>query len=169
MNPFGRLLCLIFTLATLSVAGVDEARAQQVQAKANVKVSIKKPIVVTLLQSLDFGTVILSGGGAADTFAISRTGALTCAAGATCTGAAQEARYNVTGSNQATVTINAPDFDLVNGAGDAIRFYPDAPATIDLPNSGNTGIDFGVGGTISVPQTAAGAYVGTMTVTAEYQ
>lgn len=169
MTPFARLFCLLIALATLPVVGVGQAHAQQVKAQAPVKVSVRKPLVLTHLQSLDFGTVILSGGSAADTFTISRTGLLTCASGATCTGTPTAARYNVTGSNQMAVTITAPDFDLVNGAGHAVRFYPDAPGTVNLPNSGNQGIEFGIGGRITVPQTASGAYVGTMTVTAEYQ
>lgn len=164
-----RLSLMLFALATLTVVGVDHAQAQPVTTNAKVKVKLNKPLVLTLDQNLDFGSVILSGGASADTFVIDQAGTVTCAAGATCTGAPQQALFTVSGTKDQLVAITVPDFDMVNASGDAIRFIPDAPATVTLPNSGNKGIQFGVGGAIDVDQDAGGNYVGTMTVTAEYQ
>ena len=67
------------------------------------------------------------------------------------------------------VLITATGGTMSNGT-DSIPFTPDAPSSITLTNSGAPGVDFDVGGSISVsPSLVGGAYTGTMTVTAEYQ
>ena len=70
----------------------------------------------------------------------------------------------------APITILAPAVDLTNATGAKLRFTPVAPTTITLPNSGNTGIDFNIGGTLAITSTTAdGNYTGIVTVTADYQ
>jgi hypothetical protein len=70
------------------------------------------------------------------------------------------------------VRVTAPDVTLVNQA-DASRtlvLTVDAPATVDLPNSGNKGVVFAIGGSVSVSSgTADGLYSGTFDVTVDYQ
>ena len=46
---------------------------------------------------------------------------------------------------------------------------PQSPATITLTNSGQPGTDFNIGGSIAIPSTADGNYVGNIEVTADYQ
>lgn len=166
MNLLLRLFLMLLAAAT-TIASSDVAHAQQTNVPVRVK--LNKPLVLALVQPLDFGTVILSGAAGNETYTISQAGIVTCAAGATCLGTPQAAMYNVSGSHRQVVTITVPDFDMVNAGGDAIRFIPDAPTSVTLPNSGNKGTDFSIGGSISVPSDAQGAYVGTMQVTAEYQ
>ena len=68
--------------------------------------------------------------------------------------------------------VTAPNVTMVN-QGDATKtliLTVDAPATISLPNSGSKGLDFGVGGSITLSSTTAnGTYSGTLNVTVDYQ
>jgi hypothetical protein len=67
------------------------------------------------------------------------------------------------------VLISVTSAGLVNGT-DTIAFTPDAPSSITLTSSGVPGINFDVGGSLSVSGSIpAGLYSGTMTVTANYQ
>jgi hypothetical protein len=88
-----------------------------------------------------------------------------------CSGATTVAQYNVQGSNQQTVHISAPNVTLINQS-DATRtvtLVTDAPASLVLPNSGAPGINFSIGGSVTVnSSTAAGTYMGTFNVTVDY-
>ncbi|MBW0144715.1 DUF4402 domain-containing protein [Sphingomicrobium clamense] len=169
MNRLFTLLTALLGAALLAGAPTS-AHAQQVTKNAKVKVNIKKPLVITLVQDLEMGNIVLPTGPGSHTVTLAQDGTLTCPAALTCSGVVQPAAYNLTGSHKQSATIQAPDFDLVNAAtGDAIRFYPDAPATVQLPNSGNRGVDFNVGGSITIPSTAEGAYEGTITIIADYE
>jgi Mat/Ecp fimbriae major subunit len=78
----------------------------------------------------------------------------------------------VAGSNRATVVINAPNVTLVNQSDPSrtLTLVLDSPATVTLSNSGSPGIDFAIGGAITLDSiTASGQYSGTFEVTAEYQ
>lgn len=142
-------------------------------AAANVKVV--KPLVLTWLQDLNLGTVVLGGTGAwsGATVGISRAGAFACTnANTTCSGATAPARYRLTGTNNMTATISAPPAILTN-QGDPTKTLTltlDAPASVTFGNSGNQGVEFGVGGTITLASTTAdGTYSGTLNVTVDYQ
>jgi hypothetical protein len=81
------------------------------------------------------------------------------------------ATYNLTGSNSATVRITAPNVVLTNQADPSrtLTLVVDNPGTVTLPNSGQKGIDFSLGGSIVVnSSTAGGTYAGTFNVTADY-
>ena len=71
-----------------------------------------------------------------------------------------------------SVQVSAPNVALIN-QGDSsktLQLVPSYPATVALPNSGNPGVEFAVGGTITLSSaTADGLYVGTMNVTVDYQ
>ena len=133
-----------------------------------------KPLTLTSIQNLDLGTVVLGAGTwAATTVGISRTGIFSCpGANVTCVGVAQVASYNVTGSNSQPVTINAPNVTLTNQSDPTkiLTLALDAPATLSLPNSGNQGINFSIGGSVSISSsTATGTYTGMFDVTVDYQ
>ena len=103
---------------------------------------------------------------------LSRNGALSCPAPLTCSGTRTVARYNVSGSNRTTVRITAPAVTLVNQADSSktLTMIVDSPGTVDLPNSGNPGMEFTLGGAITVnSSTAEGSYEGTFDVTVDYQ
>jgi hypothetical protein len=50
-----------------------------------------------------------------------------------------------------------------------LTLVTDAPATLMLPNSGAPGIDFSIGGSVTLSSTTSGGtYVGTFNVTVDY-
>ena len=153
--------------ALLGVMPLARANAAQVTIQANA--NVVKALTFSSKQDLDFGTVMPAATGTT-TVSISPAGAITCPAIAQCTGAARAAIFNVQGTNKGVVRITASASDLVNSAsGATIRFTPAAPATVTLTNSGAPGTDFNVGGSIAIPSTADGTYVGNIEVIADYQ
>ena len=157
-----------FTLVALS--GPAGAVSPASQATANAK--IYKPLTISKVQNLDFGVIVLgSGAWAGEVVSISQAGALTCGGGAnlTCSGSPQVAKYHLVGTNNATVTVSSPGFNLT-GPG-TLAFTPNAPATVNLGATGSTtGVDFSIGGSITLASTTPdGVYSGTFAVTADYQ
>ena len=158
------------TLLAAVAATLPVAPAQAASTNAVVKAGLIKPLVLTAKQDFDFGQIILPLSGTAVTISVSQAGVRTCPAPATCNGTAKQAIFNVQGSNQQVVKISAPAINLTNAAGNTLLFTPIAPATITLTNSGNPGLDFNIGGSITVSSTTAdGNYTGTLVVTADYQ
>ena len=163
--------CLLTITALLS-AFVGAGAVHAATGNAKVSANVVKPLTVTLVQDFDLGTITLGPG----TFSganvgITRTGVFTCATGLLCTGARQVAIYNVTGSNSTPVRISAPNVTLVNqrDATKTLTLVVDSPGTVSLPNSGNKGTDFALGGRISLSSTTAdGTYSGTFNVTVDY-
>lgn len=140
------------------------------QATASAK--IFKPLTISFVQNLDFGTIVLSGAGSwsGQVVSMSQAGAVTCGSGnVTCSGSPQPAKYHLVGTNNAVVTISSPGFNLT-GPG-TLAFTPNAPATVNLGATGaTTGVDFAIGGSITLASTTAdGVYSGTFAVTADYQ
>jgi hypothetical protein len=141
---------------------------------ASVTANIVKPLSLSSLQNLDLGTITLKPGTwSGATVGISRAGVFNCAStNLICTGATQVASYNVTGTNNQTIRISAPDVILKNQA-DATKtltLVVDNPGTVVLPSSGSKGINFSLGGSITLSSSAAsGTYQGTFAVTADYQ
>lgn len=132
-----------------------------------------KPLLLTKLQDLDLGTVTIGPGAWSNaTVSISQGGTLNCAsANIVCTGAAKVAQYNVQGSNKQTVRISAPNVTLVNqnDATKTLTLVTDAPANVILTSSGNPGVNFSIGGAVTLGSTTvAGTYVGTFNVTVDY-
>jgi hypothetical protein len=152
-------------------AGVDGARAATQVAQVNA--NLAKPLILTGLQNLNLGTITLGPGiWSGATVGISRAGVFSCAnANLTCTGATQVARYNVSGTNNQTVTITAPNVTLVNQSDSTqtLTLITDGPGSVLLTNSGPPGTNFSVGGSITLSSsTVGGTYSGTFNVTVDY-
>lgn len=163
-----RIVYRLFAVVLVGAMPLASAEAAQVTIKANAKVV--KALSFTSKQDLDFGMITLPAGPGTTTVSMTTAGALTCPMGATCLGATRPAIFNVAGSNGQIVRIFATPSDLVNAvSGGTIRFTPIAPASVTLTNSGSPGKDFSVGGSIAIPSTADGTYIGNIEVTAEYQ
>jgi len=165
-----RILASIMLAALLAFP----VSAAPVSATVTVKATVVKPLTLATIQSMDFGTIVLKPGTwSGSAVAISQAGVLTCpVANLICTGAVQAAKYNVTGTNKQTVQVSAPNVTLVNQSdgSQTLQLVLDKPAPFVLPNSGNPGVDFSVGGSIMLSSsTADGTYVGTMNVTVDYQ
>ena len=136
---------------------------------AATSANVVKPVTLTKLQDMDFGTLLVTSYAGTRTVVMSRAGALTCPAEIICSGAPKQGRFNVQGTNKMVVAISVTSTGLVNGS-DTIPFTPDAPATITLTSSGVPGVNIDVGGTLTVNGSIpGGVYTGTMTVTAQYQ
>ena len=173
MNKLLRITSLAATVAALAVtatpalAAASSASADP-QAKANVR--ILKPLTLTSKQDLDLGTIALGQGTFSTTVGIAQDGTFTCdTTKVTCSGSPQVASYNVTGTNNRVVTISAGNVTLTNGT-DNLTLVVDAPASVTMPNSGNTGVDFDIGGSVDLTEaTPDGLYVGDFDVTADYQ
>lgn len=141
---------------------------------ATATARIVRPLVLTWVQDLNLGTILLSGAGAwgGAVVGVSQAGVLNCAnVNVTCSGAVQAARYNVRGTNNQLVTVTAPNVTLTN-ANDptqTLLMTVSSPGTVMLTNSGAPGVDFNLGGSISVASTTVdGIYSGTFNVTVDY-
>ena len=142
-------------------------------AKAQAKVTILKPLVLTRVSDLDFGTVLLPATVTGTlNVKVAQDGAMTCGTGLTCAAAAASVgSYNVKGTNRQVVQITAPAVTMTNATqAGSLTVTLDAPGSVTLPNSGNTGVDFQVGGSFNVDSTTTdGVYSGDMNVTVDYQ
>ena len=161
----GMMLCT----ASFAVAPAYAAPSQS----ATVKAKVVKPLVLTWVQDFSLGDIVLKPGTwSGATVSLSRTGAFTCAnPNTTCSGLRQVARYRVVGSNNQVVRISAPAITLVNQSDSSKRLTMtvDAPGTITMPNSGQQGVVFALGGSITLSSTTAdGVYAGTFNVTVDY-
>jgi len=156
-------------LALLSTPAAAVSPATQASATAK----IFRPLTISLVQNLDFGTVVLgTGSWAGEVVSLSQAGAVTCGGGTnlTCSGTPQAAKYQVLGTSNSTVTITCPGFNLSNGAA-TLAFTPNSPATVNLGPAGPVqGVTFAIGGSITLSSTTPdGIYTGTFAVTANYQ
>ena len=164
-----------FTAMMVSFAALAAAApAHAANNVATVQANVVKPLILTWLQDLDLGTIALGPGTWSNaTVGISRAGVFSCTnANLICTGATQVARYNVSGTNNRTVLISAPNVTLVN-QGDptkTLTMVVDNPGSALLTNSGPPGTNFSLGGSISLSSTTvSGTYSGTFNVTVDYQ
>jgi hypothetical protein len=162
----------IASLLLASAFATSPAAAVSPASQATASAKIYKPLTISKVQNLDFGVIVLGAGAwAGEVVSISQAGVLTCGGGTnvTCSGAPQVAKYHLVGTNNATVTVSSPGFNLT-GPG-TLAFTPNAPATVNLGATGSTtGVDFSIGGSITLASTTPdGVYSGTFAVTADYQ
>ena len=158
------LLCGLLCGARASAAATQVAQ---------VSATVAKPLILTRVQDLDLGSIVLGPGTwSGATVGVSRTGAFTCAsANLTCSGVTKPAVYNVSGTNNRAVQITAPNVTLVNQANPSqtLTLVTDSVASVTLTNSGPPGSNFNVGGSISLSSsTPSGTYSGTFNVTVDY-
>jgi Domain of unknown function (DUF4402) len=173
MNALLRMTSLAALAATAFVATPALAIGPS-NGNATATARIVKPLTLVSKQNLDLGTILLSGAGtwSGANVAISRGGTFSCTnTNVTCSGTTQVAKYTVTGTNNQTVTITAGNVTLKN-ANDLTKtllLTVDNPGTVLLGNSGSTGVDFSLGGAITVDSTTVdGVYNGTFDVTVDY-
>jgi len=175
MSKFLRTTALAATIAAVALTATGAAAAPvSATADASAKARILRPLKLTSTQNLDLGTIVLTGASAySATVKVDRAGAFDCDGGSgnvVCSGTTQEAVYNVSGTNNEDVTIAAGNVTLNGSNGGSLTLTPDFAATVTLTNSGSPGLDFGVGGSITVADTTTdGLYTGDFVVTAEYQ
>ena len=172
MTSLFRLAAAAATFA--AVAAATPALAANPDKNATGTVRITKPLTLTYVRDLDLGTVILSGSGTwtGAAVGITRGGVFSCTnTNVTCSGATKTAQYKVTGTNNQTVTVTAPNVTMTNqnDGTSTLLLTVDSPGTVALGNSGTNGLVFDLGGQITVASnTPDGTYVGTFNVTVNY-
>jgi hypothetical protein len=167
-------MIIAWLLGALAYVACAAGSARAATATASVSASNVKPLVLTKVQDLSFGTITLGPGVWNNaTISVSQAGVLNCTnANLSCTGAVAAATYNVQGSNQQTVGISCPNFVLTNQTDptQTLAITTNAPTSLVLPNSGFPGINFSIGGSVTLNSaTSGGTYVGTFNVTVDYQ
>ena len=154
---------------TLTSVPAVAAPTSSSNGPATARARIVKPLTLTRTSHMDFGDIVVQDAGVAT---LAMGGALTCSVTLTCAATGTPAAYLVTGTNNQVVTVSAPDVTLTNAAnpGTPLTLDLNAPASILLPNSGATGENFSVGGSIAVAATTRdGLYTGDLAVTVDYQ
>jgi hypothetical protein len=176
MQKFLRMTALAATATAIALSATPAAAAPVGPADRNATATarIVKPLTLNWVQDLNLGTVLLSGAGAwsGAVVSIAHDGTFSCAStNVVCSGTTQVARYRVTGTNRQQVTITAPNVTLTNAnnAAQTLVMAVSNPGTVTLPNAGNTGIEFPLGGSITVDSTTGdGVYTGNFNVTVDY-
>lgn len=163
---------LSLTLATTAViaASANAAPTSVSNGPVQAHATIVKPLTLTKVSDMDFGSIVVQDNGVA---VLNPDGSFTCDPTLTCSGPGTAAQYHVTGTNNQVVQITKPDVTLTNagnpGTPLTLVLNNHGPATVTLPNSGSAGIDFNLGGQISIPATVKdGVYAGTLAVTVNY-
>jgi len=168
------LLRMTAAVAALTLSATPALAAPvQPDKQATATARIVKPLTLTWVQDLDFGTITLVDTGPT-TVSVALDGTRSCPGTAVvCSGTSAAAKYKVTGVNNQVVKINTGNVSLVNQA-DATKtllmtVVTPAGGTLNLGNSGAAGTEFALGGSIPVAgSTAEGTYIGTFAVTVEY-
>jgi hypothetical protein len=172
MTKFLRRMSLATAVALTVTATPALAVGPTQNSKATAR--IVKPLTLAWVRDLDLGVIVLSGAGSWTnaSVGISKTGAFACTnSNVTCSGATQTAQYKVTGTNNQSVTVTAPNVVLTNqnDGVSTLTMTVDNPGTVNLGNSGTAGLTFDLGGTIAVASTTPdGTYQGTFNVTVNY-
>lgn len=174
MTKFLRIAAVAATVAALAISTEAAAAPVSATTDATATARILRPLTLASTQNLDLGTIVLSGAAPySATVAIDRAGVFNCDGGSgnvTCSGTHQQAIYNVRGTNNQNVTIAAGNVTLNGSNGGSLTLTPDFANSVLLTNSGAPGVNFGVGGSITVADTTTdGVYTGTFAVTADYQ
>jgi Domain of unknown function (DUF4402) len=156
------------TLAGIALASVPVA-ANAAQITATMSANVVKPVQLTKIQDMDYGTLLVSNYTGTRNVVMTRAGALTCPTEITCSGATKQARFNIQGTNKMVVGISVTSAGLINGS-NTIPFTPDVAGSVTMTNSGAPGTDVDIGGTLTVNGAIPGGlYSGTLTITADYQ
>ena len=156
-------------LTALAAAIVLASPAGAAQITAATSAKIIKPVALTKLQDMDFGTLLVTNYTGTRNVVMSRAGALTCPTEITCSGAPKQARFNLQGTNNMVVLISVTSAGLINGS-NTIPFASDVAGSVTLTNSGAPGMDIDVGGSLTINGAMpGGVYSGTLTITADYQ
>jgi hypothetical protein len=160
------------TLALLS----SDATAQTTGTtgpRATASVNVQKPLQLTALRDLQFGTVLVGTFTGTQNVVIGTSGR-TCGSGSglTCSGVFSTAQFRLVGTNNQVALVSSPTstVTLSNGAGATLALTLSFPASLTLDNSGNPGRLFEVGGSLPFTSTMAdGVYSGTIDIQVAYQ
>jgi hypothetical protein len=141
--------------------------------KATASVNVMKPLQLTTVRNLQFGTVLVGSFTGTQSVSVTPSGR-TCGSGAglTCSGVFSTAQFRVTGSNNQTAQVSSatPTINLISATGATLVMTPSLPDSVSFSNSGNQGVLFEVGGTLTFNSAMAdGLYTGTLEIQVSYQ
>lgn len=157
-----------FILLALTLACGFARPAAAASTPANVAVTLVTPVTLSKVRDLDFGTLTFATYTGTRTISLTRAGVYSCAANIVCSGTPRTARFNIKGVDGLVAFISVASTSLTNGT-DTIAFTADAPFLVFIFGATAAGVNFDIGGTITVPGTlVGGVYSGTMNVTADY-
>ena len=163
-------MTLAASVAALTLTSAPAAAAPtSASTPATARARVVKPLTLTRTADMDFGDIVVQDAGTAT---LAMGGGLTCTGGLACAATGTPAAYVVTGTNNQVVTVTAPDVTLTNtgNPGTPLTLDLNAPTSVTLPNSGSSGQNFSVGGSIAVAaSTRDGVYTGNLAVTVDYQ
>jgi hypothetical protein len=157
--------------ASIAILTSQSARAAPTSVSngpVTSRTTIVKPLTLTKLSDLDFGSIIVQDNG---TVSMATTGAITCTSALTCSANGTPAQYKVTGTNNQVVNVTKPNVVLTNASnpGTPLTLVLAGPAQVTLPNSGSVGTNFSLGGSIVISAaTKDGVYAGVLAVTVDY-
>ena len=155
------------------IASPAAAQTSTTGPKATASVNVQKPLQLTALRDLQFGTVLVGSFTGTQTVSIATSGR-TCGSGSglTCSGTFTTAQFRLVGSNNNVALISSPTptVTLSNGAGATLALTLSFPSSVTVDNSGNPGRLFEVGGSLPFTSTMAdGIYTGTIDIQVAYQ
>ncbi|NJC04883.1 hypothetical protein GGQ97_000676 [Sphingomonas kaistensis] len=169
---------ILVAAALAAVAAASPAAAQNATSaspRALAGARLIKPLTLTALRDLNFGTIVMGTISGDQTVSISGAGVVGCGApggGLTCAGTPVSAGYRITGTQGQVVTISsaAASFPLTGSNGGTLAFTPSFPASLTLGNSGSPGNDFNVGGSVVINSSSVdGVYSGQIDIQVAYQ
>ena len=169
---------ILAATALVAVAAATPAAAQNAVSaspRALAGARLIKPLQLTALRDLHFGTIVMGTITGDQTVSINGAGVVSCGVagqGLTCTGTPTSASYRVAGTQGQIVTISsaAATFPLTGSNGGTLSFAPTFPTSLTLGNSGAPGNDFNVGGSVIINNsTVDGVYSGQIDIQVAYQ
>jgi len=165
------LFSLTLAATALTATAANAAPTSVSNGPVQAHATIVKPLTLTKVSDMDFGSIVVQDDGTAS---LANSGSLTCPATLTCAGTGTPAEYTVTGTNNQVVFITKPNVTLTNtvnpGTPLTLVLNGHGPTQTLLPNSGNSGVNFKLGGQISVAAgSLEGDYNGNLAVTVDYQ
>jgi hypothetical protein len=167
MTKFVKIAALAATVlaATPAVAAPVGVTGAPPSASAR----IIRPLTLTATGSLDFGTIVMNGVTANRTVTLNADTSITCATELVCDLNGTVPTYNVRGTNGQVVNIIKNNSTLNGSNGGTLTLTPVGAASVLLTNSGAPGVDFAIGGSITIsPTQADGVYTGTVDVQVDY-
>ena len=144
-------------------------------APATATVNIVSPLTLTNNTALNFGTVVANSGAfAGEVVHVDMTGARTCPATLTCSGATVTAAgFTISGTKGQTVVLTMPASVTLNGSVSGtlnVDLSTDEPTTNPVLDATTGLATFAIGGKLTIPVgTVDGVYSNTFNVTANYQ
>ena len=167
MTKFGKIAAL--AAVALAAAPAVAAPVGVTGTPPSASARIIRPLTLTATGSLNFGTIVMNGVTANRTVTLNADTTITCATELVCAANGTVPTYNVRGTQGQTVNIIKNTSSLTGSNGGSLTLTPVGAASVLLTNSGSPGVDFAIGGSITIgTATVDGVNTGTLDVQVAY-